>query len=86
MTYDTSKDVSGLKVYLNKVLQTATTVYNTFTGDSSSPGIKRCIGSRNGANLYLGGGVDELGIWDRVLTPTEITELYNSGVGKQYPN
>lgn len=31
------------------------------------------------------GILDEVGIWSRVLTPTEILELYNSGNGKAYP-
>jgi len=39
---------------------------------------------------YAGGGAgkstnDMVTIWDRVLTGTEITNLYNSGVGIQYP-
>lgn len=29
------------------------------------------------------GFVDELGVWNRVLTQSEITELYNNGLGKQ---
>lgn len=34
---------------------------------------------------YLKGSVDELGMWHRVLTDSEVTELYNAGVGKTYP-
>lgn len=34
---------------------------------------------------YLDGMVDELGIWSRALTSTEVTTLYNSGNGFQYP-
>ena len=30
--------------------------------------------------------IDEVGIWNRTLTQSEVTELYNSGAGKQYPN
>ena len=29
--------------------------------------------------------IDEVGVWSRVLTPTEITQLYNAGAGLQYP-
>ncbi len=29
--------------------------------------------------------IDEVGIWGRGLTPTEISQLYNSGAGFQYP-
>jgi hypothetical protein len=31
------------------------------------------------------GALDELGVWGRVLTSSERTELYNSGSGKTYP-
>ncbi len=34
---------------------------------------------------YLNGKVDELGLWNRKLTGAEITQLYNSGSGMQYP-
>jgi hypothetical protein len=30
--------------------------------------------------------IDGVNVWSRALTTTEITELYNSGNGKQYPN
>lgn len=34
---------------------------------------------------YVNGAIDELGIWDRVLSASEVTSLYNSGAGNQYP-
>jgi hypothetical protein len=33
----------------------------------------------------MNGNIDEVGIWDRAISSTEVTSLYNSGVGKQYP-
>lgn len=33
---------------------------------------------------YLNGYMDEVGVWSRVLTGAEITELYNSGNGMTY--
>lgn len=32
------------------------------------------------------GYVDEVGVWDRALADAEITNLYNSGAGKFYPD
>ena len=39
----------------------------------------------NDYRLITGSKLDELGIWERVLTQQEITELYNNGTGKTYP-
>jgi phosphodiesterase/alkaline phosphatase D-like protein len=36
-------------------------------------------------NYYSDSRIDSVGFWKRVLTPTEITELYNSGNGLEYP-
>lgn len=40
--------------------------------------------SGSGGNSY-NGLIDEVGIWSRVLTGTEVGELYNSGAGLAYP-
>lgn len=34
---------------------------------------------------WFNGSIDEVGVWSRVLTPTEVSELYNSGAGKTHP-
>lgn len=34
---------------------------------------------------YMNGALDEVGIWHRVLTASEITFLYNSGAGTHFP-
>lgn len=34
---------------------------------------------------WANGQTDEVGIWNRALSQAEVTQLYNSGVGKQYP-
>jgi len=39
----------------------------------------------DGAGEYYAGEMDEIGIWNKALSNTEVNELYNSGVGKQYP-
>ena len=40
--------------------------------------------NRNGPRFGLEGSIDELGIWNRVLTPQEVEQLYNEGAGKFY--
>ena len=45
-----------------------------------------CLGADNeGTNRFLDGVVDEGGLWSRVLSASEVTELYNAGAGLQYP-
>ena len=34
---------------------------------------------------FLNCYIDEVGIWSRTLTSTEVSDLYNSGSGLQYP-
>lgn len=41
--------------------------------------------SAGALNFKFNGQIDEVGIWNRALSSTEITELYNAGAGKQYP-
>lgn len=42
------------------------------------------IGTYSGISNYFGGIIDEVGVWDRQLTASEVTDLYNSGAGLQY--
>lgn len=42
------------------------------------------MGGYDGAGVYHNGGIDEVGLWDRVITGTEVTDLYNSGSGLSY--
>lgn len=41
------------------------------------------FGSRADSGVYYTGYIDDSGIWERDLTSAEITELWNSGAGKQ---
>lgn len=36
-------------------------------------------------NIFTDAAIDMMGIWARVLSGTEVTQLYNSGAGFQYP-
>lgn len=83
-TYDGAG--GAVKVYVDGVLDNATQISNgTVTTFSTSNPIT--IGQTNeaGNEKYYDGLIDEVGIWSRVLTGTEITQLYNAGTGYQYP-
>jgi hypothetical protein len=59
----------------------------TSTLGFSSVGGEFVIGSRRTSdNLWpFDGRIDEIGIWKRLLTLSEISDLYNSGSGLSYP-
>lgn len=42
------------------------------------------IGARDGANGFVG-RIDEASVWSRVLSPAEVTAVYNGGSGTTYP-
>lgn len=74
--------------YINGVSKTPTANLST-GGLTTSAGYFR-IGTYAGGtggvgNRQFDGVIDEVGIWSRVLTSTEVTTLYNSGSGLQYP-
>jgi hypothetical protein len=81
----------NMNLYLNGSLvgTKVTSVNPTYLATVSKP----CIGALNipargsvGYFAQSGFAVDALSTWNRELTATEVTELYNSGNGKQYPN
>jgi len=83
----TRKNSTGNKIYVNGTLafsdSITTNVVNTSTMYCN-------IGVANLNNTLInysknGSLIDELNIWTKQLTPTEITTLYNSGTGKFYP-
>lgn len=40
--------------------------------------------SRNSPGRYWDGQIDEVGVWSRALSSSEISDLYNSGSGRDY--
>lgn len=86
VTYDGSKSVAGVKFYIDGVADTTVSLLNSLTGSLSNSSSCTIGAAPNAGNQYINGLNDELGVWNRVLTSTEVTELYNAGAGKQYPN
>lgn len=74
-------DGTNIRLYLNGSLD-ATSANTSGNIVDGSGAIGRAFWA---AGNYFDGLIDEVGLWSRVLTPTEITELYNSGSGFQYP-
>jgi len=68
---------SGMFLFVDGVVQND---HNSFYEASTNQ-----VGWKFSKPNLWGGTVDEVGIWDRSLTLSEIQELYNSGVGLTYP-
>ncbi len=61
-----------------------TTISYTYTGDFAST-VPVNIGWLNlNAKFHLNGSIDELALYDRTITPSEITDHYNSGNAVSY--
>jgi hypothetical protein len=81
VTYDGGGAETGIKVFLNAIesqtVQSETGTYTEMTNTTS----KVYIGRRNtfGSYLYLNGSLDEVKIWDKVLSEPEIAlEIANT--------
>jgi hypothetical protein len=73
------------RIYVNGVL-----VNTTYApGSIGNASTQFTIGAHSAGPASWGyqmkGNIDEVGIWNRVLTPLEIQMLYNNGNGLQYP-
>ena len=87
----TRKASTGSKIYRNGTLLVSDT--NTTNPVYNSGNIRPAIGAHNYGPLFSnlvqyymsnGSKLDAVTVWQKELTSTEITELYNSGNGAQY--
>ena len=83
MTYDGSTNASGVNIYVDGVNQSVNADRDTFTGGLTTTSEFVLGGFVTGFN-YFDGIIDEVGVWNKELTQSEVTELYNSGSGLQY--
>ena len=91
ITYNGNSTLSGFKIYIDGVsvgVNITQGEYGPLNNLASydTPAIASIprIGARCDGALPFAGVLDEVGIWNRVLTATEVTELYSAGSGKQY--
>ncbi|MBW2979781.1 right-handed parallel beta-helix repeat-containing protein, partial [Candidatus Woesearchaeota archaeon] len=67
------------KIYVNGV--ESSNVYVDETGDFDPANANMYIGATNGGTYDFNGTIDEVVIWNRSLSATEIADLYNSSRG-----
>lgn len=76
-------NATGLGVWINGVLVSSSS--DSFSAPSNNANITIGADSNSGVvDYWLNGTIDELGLWNRSLTPAEITKIYNYGAGLTY--
>jgi hypothetical protein len=77
-TYSGSETFAGMILYVNgQVLATTGTLFGTYAWASNTT-TPLLLGSLN-ATTYANGMLYGAKMWNRALTPAEVTELYNQG-------
>jgi hypothetical protein len=69
----------------NLYIDGGSSVVSTITNAGGIYGSYNYIGSRSDSAAFIDGTIDEIGIWSRIITTTEIAEIYNSGTGLNNP-
>ena len=80
LTVDTSID--NISLYVDGVYQNS----SVFSGDLYEGTNTNWIGSEHDTKNWWNGSIDEIGIWNRGLNPTDIRDLYNFGNALDYDN
>jgi hypothetical protein len=80
----------SMKIYLNGVQATTTTTLINGTGasgisDISNTSAELLFGQYGDNTSKFNGKLDSVTMWDRIVSVDEVTQLYNSGTGAQYP-
>jgi len=82
VTYDGSSNVSGIKIYINGVSQTLTTQFNALSATIVNTVNLRIGGRYSGVstvNAPFPGRIDDVRVYNRVLSTAEIADLYTMG-------
>ncbi len=72
--------INGENVTSNMTLYTQQAQGRYYLAEIGSDGVTNYNKQR-----FWNGYIDELGVWNRVLTETEVQQLYNNGSGNTYP-
>ena len=83
VTYDGSATAAGVHIYVNGTDQTLTTNVDALTLSTVFTNAFR-IGESSDGIGDMNGLIDEVGIWNKVLSSQEIADLYNSNSGDQF--
>jgi hypothetical protein len=81
-TYDGSSKASGVKIYVDGIPVSSTTGIDTLAGSiANNAAAELNIGGRmNGASYTFTGGIDEVALFNNVLSPQEMNSIFLTGV------
>ncbi len=80
VTFDESSSTNKPVFYINGVLASSTTAYNP-TGTATTNTDRYIIGNRGDTTRTFDGKIDDVRIYNRIVTPTEVQTLYKAGGG-----
>lgn len=78
MTYDGSATINGVNIYIDNTLSSLSTAAGTLTGtmESTDP---LYLGSRNDADNWISGSLDEISIFNTELSASDVSTIYGTG-------
>jgi hypothetical protein len=83
ITYDGSGVAAGILPYIDNVLGTKTVTSDTLGGNTILNTANFNIGALNSTANYYGGYLDEVVVYDRVITASEVAYRWNGGAGTE---
>lgn len=84
VTYDGSSTAAGIIFYVDGSPVGMTTIADTLSSSITNSNNFQLSG-RGGASVLFTGSLDECIVYDRELSPTQISFRYNSGLGTELP-
>lgn len=79
VTSDGSSTAAGCKIYVDNMLQTVTVLYDALTATILTTAAFT-LGTRSSLDTFFTGSLDEVAVYDKELSVSEITWVYNAGV------
>jgi len=88
MTYSGTNSADGIKIYINGVDRTGNILYNESfaTPSSMKTNLPFQVGIRDSSYLPFSGDLDEIAVWNRTLSPTEVASIYDQQAPKFLDN
>lgn len=78
------KSAGSIQVYVNGSSIGSITGQKVSIKNGTDPFRIGALGDGGGTAWHFDGSIDEFGLWDKLLSSTEVSDLYNSGTGIPY--